>query len=221
MCVSPNEELNTSSVKVHSPRGSSLTTAGWHVQTAISLEALTMSMPTSGCARVELRSSVRAGFDAASTMLHRSLNGDARLKSSFSSKLRLCRPRHSNGVNLFLIGDPCHSSTPCPIAVGPRRGHTRGSGACPRPGADSRGATQRENEGHPIFLREERATSDFGVLSHPLAHPTGVWGPRGAAPGIDHYGRSQRDTTKSVTEGYDGSRCAWTPCSRLALRVDA
>ena len=166
--VSPKEDLNTSSLNVDSPRGSSLTTAGWHVQTAISLETATRRVPTSGCARGELRSSVRAGFDAASTMLHRSLNGDARRKSSFSSKLRLCRPRHSNDRQIFLIQYPWHSPTPCPIVVGSSRGHTRGSGACPRPGADSRGAAQRENAGYPSFCAKSAPKRSPDLSTGPL-----------------------------------------------------
>ena len=135
-------------MKVHSPRGSSLTTAGWHVQTAISLETSTVSMPTSGCARVELRSSVRAGFDAASTMLHRSLNGEARRKSSFSSKLRPLPIPHSNDRRTLLDECTSHFRTACIATAPPIWAHADGPCACAHIGGASCASPQRRREVH-------------------------------------------------------------------------
>ena len=94
-------------MKVQTSHSSYHTTAGSHMLTLDFFCGAPVRGDFSGWTRARLRSGVRAAFDGASTMLHQPLNGDARRRSSVSSKLRPLRNPHSN--------DRRHSFDPIPL----------------------------------------------------------------------------------------------------------
>ena len=102
-------------------------------------------------------------------MVHRSFNADAHRKSgAIGSRLTIRCLTTQNGVDAFWIGCPCHSPTPCPFATKPGWAHAQGAGACAHLGADGRGATQREREGHPMICARVRRDGRKKFLLHPL-----------------------------------------------------
>ena len=157
-------------MKVQTSHSSYHTTAGSHMLTLDFFCGAPVRCDFSGWTRARLRSGVRAAFDGASTMLHQPLNGDARRRSSVSSKLRPLRNPHSN--------DRRHSFDRIPLPFATALSDCRRTWTGTRPAvrsmSPSRSGLQRSRtartRGSPDQERACRATTSFLVSVGPVTH---------------------------------------------------